>query len=679
MLRRRPFLLVAFVVLASHASCLRAQSVGARPYDASLRSDPAVGNVQGIQRYGRSLKTDPDEGVGYSYHVYPVAEDSNAAYVNQAMMAQMMAAQVSLANQGNQPATGSRPSPSPTQGGEDGEGLSQLQGFGPQASGGDDLPSPQAANPAAFTQQAFNPYSVGPAGGFSPFSGRGYGVGPLPYAMPGNNTFDATRGLRSYETGFSAPDALSSPLAAQALYMAQAIGVEGGTQITNLYHQPLIQIKVRVVEVNRSDTLQVGSILEYVSSNGLNGSRTSGATSNNSSENMRSISRLLADGLTQNATTGAGALINLTTEHINWAVQLLSTDFEGDVVTAPEVVTLNGQNVEFISGAKVPFQLGQNVIQGTNNNIQQFFYKNVGTYVSVTPKIVNWGLHGEAGGEAAIVESEIQDWNLLASILLQREYFPDLTEVSDAELKLYQVTGKVVPVSVQTKLLKELNRYSRSQLFGHTTSTDGELIHRVPGIFRAVEPAAVNECASCKWSPSDCTIDLSLVVRLSEQGKDEITIDGTQSEVDVTTEANVRAIANVIQIRSGEGVVMAGLIGNRDQVATSKIPVLGDIPYLGSLFRNKNNTRQKTEVLIFLEAEVLDQRPEVARHQSGEDFRLSQPYLGDSVLDNPMEATFYRAGMGSYLPAARRGEQAYWERNYRKIRKASLSLQDMVR
>jgi len=33
---------------------------------------------------------------------------------------------------------------------------------------------------------------------------------------------------------------------------------------------------------------------------------------------------------------------------------------------------------EFISGAKVPFELGQNVIQGTNNNIQQFFYKHVG-------------------------------------------------------------------------------------------------------------------------------------------------------------------------------------------------------------------------------------------------------------------------------------------------------------
>ena len=76
----------------------------------------------------------------------------------------------------------------------------------------------------------------------------------------------------------------------------------------------------------------------------------------------------------------------MTSEHINWAVSFLASEFNGDVVTAPEVVTLNGQNVEFVAGEKLPFQLGQNVIQGTNNNVQQVFYKNVGSYVSRRPR-----------------------------------------------------------------------------------------------------------------------------------------------------------------------------------------------------------------------------------------------------------------------------------------------------
>jgi len=39
------------------------------------------GNVQGIQRYGRTLRTDPDQGEGYSYHVYPVANPTQSNVV----------------------------------------------------------------------------------------------------------------------------------------------------------------------------------------------------------------------------------------------------------------------------------------------------------------------------------------------------------------------------------------------------------------------------------------------------------------------------------------------------------------------------------------------------------------------------------------------------------------------
>src|SRR5438309_285407 len=59
----------------------RAQAVRPLPCGAQLRTDPAVGNIQGIQRYGRPLKTDPDEGEGFSYHVYPVAENPSAVVV----------------------------------------------------------------------------------------------------------------------------------------------------------------------------------------------------------------------------------------------------------------------------------------------------------------------------------------------------------------------------------------------------------------------------------------------------------------------------------------------------------------------------------------------------------------------------------------------------------------------
>src|SRR5712692_11248215 len=69
----RLLLVVTVAVLSATSSYAQAVRT-AQPYNGQLRTDPAVGNVQGIQRYGRPLKTDPDEGEGFSYHVYPVAD-----------------------------------------------------------------------------------------------------------------------------------------------------------------------------------------------------------------------------------------------------------------------------------------------------------------------------------------------------------------------------------------------------------------------------------------------------------------------------------------------------------------------------------------------------------------------------------------------------------------------------
>ena len=186
--------------------------------------------------------------------------------------------------------------------------------------------------------------------------------------------------------------------------------VVGGKIVTGLeeiYHQPLVQVKVRVVEVVRNDNLLAQSVLDYVSTRTGPPSLIQGNNLNNNLQGQVAATRFPLSsatgllGVTEaNALQGtSGGVINLTSEHLNFVASLLATEFNADVITAPEVVTLNGQNVEFTSGSKIPFDLGQNVITGSTANIQQFFYKSVGTFVSVTPRIVNWGLHSEGGGK----------------------------------------------------------------------------------------------------------------------------------------------------------------------------------------------------------------------------------------------------------------------------------------
>jgi type IV pilus assembly protein PilQ len=66
-----------------------------------------------------------------------------------------------------------------------------------------------------------------------------------------------------------------------------------------------------------------------------------------------------------------------------------------------------------------------------------------------------------------------------------------------------------------------------------------------------------------------------------------------------TREAETR-----LTVRDGQVVAIGGLIKDKDVVSESKVPLLGDIPYLGRLFRRDTTSTQKTELVILLSASV---------------------------------------------------------------------------
>ena len=72
---------------------------------------------------------------------------------------------------------------------------------------------------------------------------------------------------------------------------------------------------------------------------------------------------------------------------------------------------------------------------------------------------------------------------------------------------------------------------------------------------------------------------------------------------------NKRAISTVIQPNEDELVVLGGLIQDTVENGTSQVPVLGNIPYLGALFRYQTRTRSRTNLMVFL-------RPHIIRDES---------------------------------------------------------------
>ncbi len=75
---------------------------------------------------------------------------------------------------------------------------------------------------------------------------------------------------------------------------------------------------------------------------------------------------------------------------------------------------------------------------------------------------------------------------------------------------------------------------------------------------------------------------------------------------------NTRSADTVVVTPDGQTVIIGGLMANVKSDSESKIPLLGDIPLLGNLFKRKTKTDNNTEVLIFLTPYIIQAPSQMA-------------------------------------------------------------------
>ena len=68
---------------------------------------------------------------------------------------------------------------------------------------------------------------------------------------------------------------------------------------------------------------------------------------------------------------------------------------------------------------------------------------------------------------------------------------------------------------------------------------------------------------------------------------------------------SVQETKTKVMIEDGQTLVIAGLIKDKTDVTSNKVPILGDIPILGQAFRKNSKVKNKTELLIFLTPHII--------------------------------------------------------------------------
>lgn len=77
-----------------------------------------------------------------------------------------------------------------------------------------------------------------------------------------------------------------------------------------------------------------------------------------------------------------------------------------------------------------------------------------------------------------------------------------------------------------------------------------------------------------------------------------------------------------VRLRDGQTLILSGIIQENDRTTVTKVPILGDIPILGSLFRATNTENQRQEVVVLLTPQILDDNRSQVNYNPGNDSRL---------------------------------------------------------
>lgn len=109
---------------------------------------------------------------------------------------------------------------------------------------------------------------------------------------------------------------------------------------------------------------------------------------------------------------------------------------------------------------------------------------------------------------------------------------------------------------------------------------------------------------------TDVGIVLNVTPRITSNGYVTMDITQTANDLQGFTDFNApiinqRQADTTVSVRDGETVILGGIIRNQVTSTVRKVPLLGDIPLLGQLFRSTDKRDQKTELLVFLQPRIV--------------------------------------------------------------------------
>lgn len=159
-------------------------------------------------------------------------------------------------------------------------------------------------------------------------------------------------------------------------------------------------------------------------------------------------------------------------------------------------------------------------------------------------------------------------------------------------------------ISVGRELFYKIKASSTASGAGGAVASEGEMVDSVfAGILLDITPEIDSEgFITLKINPS-----ISDTV-------DGVTTDGVRT---IPPDLIRRQIASVIKVKNGEHAILGGLISTRTGFKDNKVPLLGDIPLVGTLFKREEKINTVEELVIIITPHIIEDSKSVSLKDLG--------------------------------------------------------------
>ncbi len=140
--------------------------------------------------------------------------------------------------------------------------------------------------------------------------------------------------------------------------------------------------------------------------------------------------------------------------------------------------------------------------------------------------------------------------------------------------------------------------------------------------YKSTEVGGVAGVPSERVQHEDVSLSLEIKPNISNTNYITLSLDLDASTGAIDPERQVPTVATrkmnqIVTVKNGQTVVISGLMKTYESESYSKIPLLGDIPILGWLFRNSTIDKQRTNLMIFITPHVVHGADDLAAIYEG--------------------------------------------------------------